>query len=232
MVQHSFSPLTSDFPASPLALHDTCYYITVSVTNHARLPTSLTHQITVDTTLPLPGAVFDASFESYDLDFVAHDLGDSALQLEAWWTGFFDRETDIAFYQYIFTDHCANESYFTLPLALDSVVTETVDTFASWTPPGPGTYYTTVVAYNNALRPSVPVCSDGITIDTAPPSFEGVVIPGAVVSPGLVLGPEDQVWFIDSNRERVMAEGQSEVCISRSTPLSDLSQYPIRRMAG
>ena len=200
----------------------------MSVSNHARLPTSLTRQITIDTTPPLPGAVFDASFESPDRDFVSHDPGGSVLQLESWWTGFFDRETDVAFYQYVFTDHCANESYFTIPLEPDSAVTETVDTGVTWTPPGPGTYYTTVVAYNNALRPSPPVCSDGITTDTAPPSFEGVVIPGAVVSPGLALGPEGQVWLIDSNRERLLAAGPSELCVDRATPLDDLSQYPIR----
>lgn len=225
--QYSFSPLTSDFPDST-ALHDTCYYITVSVRNHAHLPTSLTRQITIDTTPPLPGAVFDASFESPDRDFVAHDPGGSAQQLESWWTGFFDRETDVAFYQYIFTDHCANESYFTFPLMPDSAVAETRDTFATWVPPAPGTHYATVVAYNNALRPSVPVCSDGITTDTAPPSFEGVVIPGAVVAPGLALGPEGEVWLIDSNRERLLAEEPSEMCTDQATPLSDLSQYPIR----
>ena len=200
----------------------------MSVRNHAHLPTSLTRQITIDTTPPLPGAVFDASFESPDRDFVAHDPEGSALQLESWWTGFFDRETDVAFYQYIFADHCANESYFTFPLMPDSAVTETRDTFATWDAPAPGTYYATVVAYNNALRPSVPVCSDGITTDTAPPSFEGVVIPGAVVAPGLVLGPEGEVWLIDSNRERLLAEEPSEMCTDQATPLSDLSQYPIR----
>ena len=49
---------------------------------------------------------------------------------------------------------------------------------------GEGTYYLTVVAWNAALSPSTPVCSDGLTVDTTPPLFEGVFIPGGMVEAG------------------------------------------------
>ena len=33
----------------------------------------------------------------------------------------------------------------------------------------PGVYHVTVVAYNAAMEPSKPVCSDGVTVDTTEP---------------------------------------------------------------
>ena len=45
--------------------------------------------------------------------------------LQGWWAGFFDRETDVQFYQYMFGTECANSSHFTYPLQADSIVTET-----------------------------------------------------------------------------------------------------------
>ena len=224
ITQYTFIPPPSHFPSSAEALHDTDYFITVAVTNHALLTSSLLHHITVDTTPPLPGVVFDATLGSRDLDF------QQDLTVHAWWSGFFDRETDIAFYQYVFDTHCANESYFSFPLGDGSNVIETTETFASWVAIETGTYIVTVVAYNNGLQPSLPVCSDGITIDVIPPSFEGVHIPGAVVEPGLARNAEGEVWVIDGTRERrlVGVASENEVCGNRSTLLGDLSQYPIR----
>ena len=52
----------------------------------------------------------------------------------------------------------------------------TDDTFATIDVSETGTYYITVVAYNEALEPSTPVCSDGITIDTTPPQVQPIYI--------------------------------------------------------
>ena len=49
-----------------------------------------------------------------------------------------------------------------------------------------GTYYTTVVAYNHALEPSHPVCSDGVTIDMTGPVVTSVHVSHAFIKPGLV----------------------------------------------
>lgn len=99
---------------------------------------------------------------------------------------------------------------------------------------GGGTYFLTVVAWNAALSPSDPVCSDGVTIDMIPPVFGGVVIPGGVVTRGLVRDVDGNVWLIDGDRSRELVRGGREdlVCTNRATLLATLSEYPIRTMAG
>ena len=224
IAQYSFSPLLSNFLSSSEALHDTDYTLSVTVTNFARLSSTLEHSFTVDTTPPTPGAVFDG-IQLPDIDYQNH------LTLSAWWTGFFDRETDIPFYQYIFSDYCAVADIFSYPLNASSGVSQTRVTSATWEAPGEGTYYITVVAYNNALQPSSAVCSDGITVDLTPPTFMGVSIPGARVKPGLVVDSGGQFWLVERERERVMVDGYSGWCANSSTLMDDLelSAFPIKR---
>ncbi len=225
LVQYTFPPSFSHFHSSTEALHDTDYFVTVSVTNHALLTSSLTHHITVDTTPPLPGAVFDAPLGVGDVDYQQGNT------LQAWWSGYFDRETGVAFYQYAYGTQCVNMSLFSFPLEPESLVVQTMEEYASWLAPGDGTYYVTVVAYNNALQPSEPVCSDGITVDNVSPVFEGIRIPGSVVEPGLVVSWSlGEVWLVEGDRQRVYVgrATENEVCVNRSTPVDDLSQYPIR----
>ena len=52
----------------------------------------------------------------------------------------------------------------------------TTDTFASTTVAEPGSYHATVVAYNAAMEPSKPVCSDGVTVDTTNPMVSGIIM--------------------------------------------------------
>ena len=52
---------------------------------------------------------------------------------------------------------------------------ETEDTFANHGVQETGTFHVTVVAYNEALEPSNPVCSDGITVDTTPPQVNKIL---------------------------------------------------------
>ena len=62
-------------------------------------------------------------------------------------------------------------------------VTETLSTETVWLAPAPGTYFATVVAYNRALHPSAPVCSNGITIDSSPPVITRVSLPDMTPHP-------------------------------------------------
>ena len=87
--------------------HDTDYYITVVITNWAYLQAELTEQITIDTTPPLQGFVFDGS--TGDVDY------QQEYTVTAWWTGFFDRESSVLFYQYVFDSSCADVSVFAIP---------------------------------------------------------------------------------------------------------------------
>ena len=62
-------------------------------------------------------------------------------------------------------------------------VIETLSTEAVWQAPSPGTYFASVVAYNRALRPSTPVCSNGITIDHSPPVITRISLPDMTPHP-------------------------------------------------
>ena len=221
--QYSFVPISSNFPFSSEALHDTDYFLTITSTNAAYLSTSLSLLFTVDTTPPEVGAVFDGPPGGGDLDFQL------SLTTSAYWAGFFDPETDVSFYQYQFGTQCQNGSTFALPLGAGTTVIQTKGTAVNWTAPAYGTYYITVVAYNQALQPSVPVCSDGVTLDARPPTFGGVVIPGAAVRPGLVQTPTGQLWLVAANREAVLVTGYNPTCAIASYPVLDLSPYPPRR---
>ncbi len=87
-----------------------------------------------------------------------------------------------------------------------------------------------MVAWNHALSPSTPVCSDGVTIDTVPPTVESVVIPGAVVGRGLGVDGRGQVWMIEKDRQRVLVTGGSERSeCNGATLIPDISLYPLKR---
>ena len=60
-----------------------------------------------------------------------------------------------------------------------------------------GTYFVTVVAYNGAMDPSMPVCSDGNTIDQTPPLLSDVDIKATLIRDGMVKTTDGQLWFID-----------------------------------
>lgn len=217
-------PLTSaNFLLSSQATHDTDYTIIVTATNHAHLSTTLTAQFTVDLTPPLIGNIFDGP--THDIDYTSN------LELNFHWDGFFDRETDILIYQYIISTQCVLDSdSFQYPNMGMSLAIDTNDTSVTWTPPTYGKYYITVVAFNKAYIATKPICSDGIIIDMASPTFMGVVIPGGVVREGLVRLSTGEVWFVESSRERFLVEGSfNESCINRSTLISEetLSTFPL-----
>ena len=104
---------------------------------------------------------------------------------------------------------CAEDMYSSNDLLQ---VKETMLTYASRTVSGPGTYHCTVVAYNKALEPSEPVCSDGVTVDTTAPEIHEVSIENSWTKDGLVKDSTGHVWYIDRNRFRVLLEKPSDNC--------------------
>lgn len=75
-------------------------------------------------------------------------------------------------------------------------IIETYNTFGSHTVNGDGTYYFTVVAYNRALDPSEPVCSDGVTIDSSVPGVKEVVVTDSIITGGLVKDQDTLKYYI------------------------------------
>ncbi|XP_078574183.1 uncharacterized protein LOC144860694 [Branchiostoma floridae x Branchiostoma japonicum] len=188
----------------PVGSHDHDYVFVVTVTNNAMLVTTVTFQVTVDESPPIVGHVQDAVSGQRDLDF------QQDLQLYAWWDGFFDRESGVQFYQYGFANRCLGEDEFGIPRPQH--VHNTTDKFGTWAAPVAGTYFSTVVAYNPALTPSQPVCSDGITVDISPPSVRHIKLSGFHARPGLVSDIEGNVWIVDEKGEREIVIDPPETC--------------------
>lgn len=77
-----------------------------------------------------------------------------------------------------------------------------------------GTYYICVVAYNRALEPSEPVCSDGVTVTTVVPSVQEVDIEGATVIGGLVTDEnKSNVWIVTKNKYRRLIRNVTADCL-------------------
>ncbi|XP_078575733.1 uncharacterized protein LOC144861637 [Branchiostoma floridae x Branchiostoma japonicum] len=203
----------------PVGAHDHDYVFVITVTNNAMLVTTVTFQITVDESPPTAGHVQDALSGQRDLDF------HQDLQLHAWWDGFFDRESGVQFYQYGFANRCLGQDEFGIPQLQQ--IHNTTGKFGSWTAPVPGTYFCTVVAYNPALTPSQPVCSDGITVDASPPSVRHVKLSGYHARPGLVSDNGGNVWIVNKDGKREVVDDPPETCRNASRRVEDIDLWPV-----
>lgn len=63
-------------------------------------------QITIDVSAPHEGAVRDGIRGQSEVDY------QQDLHIDVHWEGFFDRESGVQFYQYIFSDHCLSNDEF------------------------------------------------------------------------------------------------------------------------
>ncbi|XP_052083679.1 uncharacterized protein LOC127721009 [Mytilus californianus] len=89
-----------------MGVHESDYFIDVNVTNMATLTTMKTIKITIDITPPEPGHVHDGIYGFPEIDY------QQDLQLDAYWEGFFDHESGVAFYQYKFATTCLTKEDF------------------------------------------------------------------------------------------------------------------------
>ena len=90
---------------------------------------------------------------------------------------------------------------------------ETYSTAASFEASDDDTYYITVAAYNRALDPSDPVCSDGVTIDTTIPVLSEVFVESVKTAKGLLEDSNNNVWLLDQERIVERIENPSSTCM-------------------
>ena len=57
-------------------------------------------QITIDTSAPHTGFVHDGIPDDVEIDY------QQSLHLKVHWDGFFDPESGVKYYKYVFSDHC------------------------------------------------------------------------------------------------------------------------------
>ncbi|XP_078682399.1 uncharacterized protein LOC144916875 [Branchiostoma floridae x Branchiostoma belcheri] len=146
------------------------------------------NHITVDTSPPLPGHVHDSLPAETDLDFQQDTV------IQASWEGFFDRESGVMFYMYGFAEDCLTLGNVTeFGNTSNYQVANTTSTHAEWEATHPGLYHCTVIAFNRALEPSEPVCSDGVTIDVTPPVIADLAVDNLHYTPGVVRGKDGKL---------------------------------------
>ncbi|XP_078664145.1 uncharacterized protein LOC144907216 [Branchiostoma floridae x Branchiostoma belcheri] len=104
------------------------------------------------------------------------------------------------------------------------------ETHASYTAAVPGTYYCTVVAYNRALDPSVPVCSDGVVYDNTKPTLTNIAIENIHVHPGAVKDSSGDVWMVDDMLRKTAVENPSSTCRSVARQVEDPHIFPDREL--
>lgn len=62
-----------------------------------------------------------------------------------------------------------------------------------------GKYFITVVAFNNAMDPSMAVCSDGVTYSITSPEISHVSVNNLHVLAGLVKDVDGNLLYVDRN---------------------------------
>ncbi|XP_078696223.1 uncharacterized protein LOC144924666 [Branchiostoma floridae x Branchiostoma belcheri] len=199
--------------------HDFDYYFIITVTNNAMLQTQKTFQVTVDRSPPLAGHVHDSLPNQTDTDY------QQDLIIQASWEGFYDRESGVMFYLVSIAETCTSTDNMT-SVGNNSFVVNTTSTHVTWKAPHPGTYYSTVVAFNRALEPSEPVCSDGVTVDSTPPVLREVVVDSAQFKPGLLRDGERNMWMVDRDGYRQPAPA----CGNVSRKVDDIELWPLLRL--
>ncbi|XP_038050879.1 uncharacterized protein LOC119724031 [Patiria miniata] len=198
--------------------HDYDYFIKLTISNHAKLDTTQTIKVTIDTSAPQAGVVHDGLRGSNEVDFQEGN------DLSAHWEGFFDKESGVKFYQYLFDKFCwMNETSIG---SVSDYMMRTTSTYVSWTAPSPGPYYVTVIAFNRAMEPSEAVCSDGVVVDTSPPKLTQIAISFVRMWPRLAKDVEGRAWFINEHRMKMELINASSDCSSKAALVEDLSVYP------
>eukprot|EP00105_Crassostrea_gigas_P043175 XP_019927323.1 PREDICTED: uncharacterized protein LOC105339220 [Crassostrea gigas] len=79
-----------------LGLHDSDYFLEINATNKALVSTILTKKITIDISPPHTGTVQDGIRGTDEIDF------QQSKTLNAYWDGYFDKESGVMFYMYGF----------------------------------------------------------------------------------------------------------------------------------
>ncbi|ESO88609.1 hypothetical protein LOTGIDRAFT_165393 [Lottia gigantea] len=203
-------------------VHDYDYYIEVNVMNNAKLHSTLTYKITIDTSPPHVGAVHDGRDGEPEVDY------QPVKTLQAHWEGFFDKESGVRYYHYGFSTGCLTAEDFHFEIQNTPEINETSVTHATWLAPTDGQYYITVVAYNAALQPSQPVCSDGVVIDSTRPIVSEIFIDQARIEAGLVSN-DRKLYYINNRRQIHQIQNPDPDCLQKGRPIEDISLFPVER---
>ncbi|WAR31701.1 hypothetical protein MAR_034243 [Mya arenaria] len=190
----------------------------------AGLSTTEHIDVLVDDSPPSEGVVYEGPDDSPDIDYTS----DHSILVH--WHGFIDHESGIKLYRVGLSDRCLSSQdlyNFTevpsvsilreLPFSEESVRIPTTFT---------GKRFVTVIALNNAMEPSRPACSDGITRDISPPEFRNMTLQQGKLSESLLCF-HGEVYVMQTNMQRAKLHNTS-VC--QSICGADVESHKITEM--
>ncbi|XP_052790278.1 uncharacterized protein LOC128224473 isoform X2 [Mya arenaria] len=194
--------------------HNRNYSFTIKVTNMAGLSTREHIDVLVDDSPPSEGVVYEGPEDSPDIDYTSDD------SILVHWHGFIDHESSIKLYRVGLSDRCLSTQdlynftevpsisiFRELPFSEKSIRIPTTFT---------GKRFVTVIALNNAMEPSKPACSDGLTRDLSPPEFRNMTVQHGQLSESL-LCLHGEVYLMQTNMQRAKLYNTS-VCRSICAP--------------
>ncbi|KAK3088800.1 hypothetical protein FSP39_023833, partial [Pinctada imbricata] len=199
-----------------IGLHNREYFFALKATNNAQLVSIERTDILVDNSPPEVGVVFEGVNNEKDIDYSS----DANLFLN--WHGFLDHESGIMKYRVGVDDHCMTSEellHSNHNASQISHLFETEENVIKVLLRGEGKYYATVIAYNNALQPSEPVCSDGIVYDTTPPMVDNFIIDNGHCRE-VIACFNNSVYLIMDNFTAVELV-QSQACLNRCLNASE-----------
>ena len=176
--------------------------------------------ITVDSSPPLPGHVIDGISGQLDID------SQQSNTIHAYWQGFSDAESGIHHYKYAVDTTCLSKEQ--INSGNITVYRTSNEYIFPITVKNNGTYYVSVVAYNNALEPSDVLCSDGVTVDGTPPTLQHISVDHLRSVPGLIKQKTSkEIWLLDENRQRQLLKGFETICDQNTLLVNDINIYPL-----
>ena len=211
-----------------IGLHNRNYFLTANVTNQAELSSTARMEFLVDESPPVTGGVMDGADGIPDVDFTQDKVAST------YWRGFYDHESGIKFYKYAIANRCltvdemlGNETE--VVGAVVDTMGNTTDTFFSGLNINITRYNVTVIAYNNAMEPSRPGCSDGVIVDSTPPIISEVFINGVSLKPGIACFKNMQ-YIVWANRTKQALNSSASGYDNSCTNVVQLGLIPTRRV--
>ena len=184
--------------------HNREYYFTLKATNVAKLVSFYRVDILVDASPPVAGVVLEGPPGGPDIDYTSADHVYINMH------GFIDHESGIRLYHVALAERCLSLDEMTNPGYNKTKIYKTVNSVIKLSFPENGHFYSSVIAFNNAMEPSTVVCSDGITRDVTPPLLKDITLKNGRVHSGLWC-KDTKAWYVDKNMTLIKLK-QTSIC--------------------
>ncbi|GAB1603526.1 uncharacterized protein LOC115216576 [Argonauta hians] len=156
--------------------HNRQYFVAIRVENMAGLFNEEHLDIVLDESPPIAGFIKEGINKYPDIDFTGSKI------LTVNWGGFVDHESDIYYYVIGMAGRCLTTAELVSRCSscnMSYYIQNSTATSVEFSLKESGKYFSTIIAFNYAMEPSVAVCSDGVVYDETPPKLKDVRLTGA-----------------------------------------------------